>query len=46
MKSGSAAVQIERTILDGAGQPLLYENFHYRGDCSRLGMEIERSHLG
>lgn len=46
MEPGSAALHIERTILDGNGQPLLYENLFYRGDRFRFGMEIDRAHLG
>lgn len=46
MEPGSPTLHIERTILDGAGKPLLYENLYYRGDRFRFGMEIERAHLG
>jgi GntR family transcriptional regulator len=46
MEPGSAALHIERTILDRSGEPLLYENLFYRGDRFRFGMEIARAHLG
>ena len=46
MEPGSAALHIERTILDRSGEPLLYENLFYRGDRFRFGMEIVRAHLG
>lgn len=46
MEPGDALLHIERTILSGSGEPLLYENLFYRGDRFRFGMEIDRAHLG
>lgn len=41
----SAALHIERTIVDQSGQPILYENLYYRGERFKFGLDVDRAHF-